>query len=243
MKDLYKEYFYVPKHGKVKEKVMLARISVSVVIMLALMAGMSLSAYAYFTANNTTAIKPIKTAHYQLDTAVIAPEGLTPQNGVYTLDNTEGNATKDFVFRISVNNETTTATVGFCEILVAVDDSREAPRPYYTEPIGKYVIADQEMNVLERSVKIPVPAGHKAEVSFVSQWGSCALPALVSVDNVAVIQPEFPPLDPDVQQDSNGNSESTGGDPAGDPLTPENDPPVNAEDSSDQGSDEGGNNE
>lgn len=182
MKDLYEKYFYVPKHGKVKERVMLARIAVSVVIMLVLMAGMSLSAYAYFTANNTTMIKPIKAAHYQLDTVVIAPDDLTPDNaGVYTLENpADGNGAENFVFKIRIN-ETTNATVGFCEIVVKTDASDDVQK-FYTEPIGKYVIADQSVEVKERSVTIRVPEGKKAEVRFVSQWGTCGSGLVLATD-------------------------------------------------------------
>ena len=51
MKKLYNEFFYVPKYGKVKEKVMLMRTALTVVIMVVCLFAMSLTAYAYFSHN------------------------------------------------------------------------------------------------------------------------------------------------------------------------------------------------
>ncbi len=194
MKDLYEKYFYVPKHGKVKERVMLARIAVSVVIMLVLMAGMSLSAYAYFTANNTTMIKPIKAAHYQLDTVVIAPEGLTPNSdGIYKLTNTEQNSVKSYQFRLVTDNYTS-ASVGFCEVVVSISGV-EGTQSYFTGSIWKPVDGNSSL-VTSRTIEIQVPYNCEAHVRFVSQWGTCAVETVETVNGVELIQPNFPAVIP-----------------------------------------------
>ena len=54
MRKLYNEFFYIPKHGKVREKVMLTRLTMTITIVIMCLAAMSITAYAYFSYNITS---------------------------------------------------------------------------------------------------------------------------------------------------------------------------------------------
>ncbi len=46
MNRLYRDFLYVPKHGRIREKVMLTRTVLTVVFMIVCLASLSLTAYA-----------------------------------------------------------------------------------------------------------------------------------------------------------------------------------------------------
>jgi len=72
VRKLYNEFFHVPKHGRIREKVMLVRAIVTAVIILACSAAMSLTVYAYFSYNVTSGSNMIKTASFDADITVTA---------------------------------------------------------------------------------------------------------------------------------------------------------------------------
>ncbi len=196
MKKIYEEFFYVPKHGKVREKVMLTRIGTSIALILICMVAMSFSAYAYFTCNIASGVSTIHAARYELD--VTAPEGISAESGGYALDNTAGVEPKEYRFTL-VKQETTEenkmAKVGFAKIEVTTDyaDGQGNPivQPFYTEPIGTYLVNGQEMTVNTRTVTVTVPAGEKALVLFIAQWGSCGLQVIPDTNGVTAIDTEL----------------------------------------------------
>ena len=67
MRKLYDEFFYVPKQGNVREKVLVARVAVSVALILLCMAIMNFTAYAYFSCNVSSGLNTIQSAKYNLD--------------------------------------------------------------------------------------------------------------------------------------------------------------------------------
>ena len=71
MRELYNEYFYVPKEGKVREKVLFSRIAVAVIIMLIWMSAIGFTAYAYFTCSVTSGINTITSATYGMETEIV----------------------------------------------------------------------------------------------------------------------------------------------------------------------------
>lgn len=177
MKKFYEEFFYVPKHGKVKEKVMLTRISISVVFMLLCMVVMSLSAYAYFSASTTVYVHSIQSAIYQLS---VTPSGM-PQSSdnVYTL------SAGTYCFDISKTAEDT-ASVGFCEIRVFPNSGNpENYTSFYTEPIGTYLEDGGWKTVSGREVQIKVPDGRSVDVRFIAQWGTLS-DTLTTIENETV---------------------------------------------------------
>ena len=86
---LYKEYLFIPKHGKIRDKVFSARIALSVCIILFLLSATGMTAYAYFSNTATVNVSTINAARYDLDytvtkeSKVISPE--SGEGGDYSL--------------------------------------------------------------------------------------------------------------------------------------------------------------
>ena len=78
MRKLYNEFFYIPKYGKIREKVMLARVSMTAVIMAVCLVAMSITAYAYFSYNVTSGSNAIKAASFYTDVTV----QITDEDGI-----------------------------------------------------------------------------------------------------------------------------------------------------------------
>ena len=77
MRKLYNEFFHIPKHGKIREKVMIARIAVTIMIVLACLVAMSFSAYAYFSYDIASDANVIKAAHFETKVSI----QITDENG------------------------------------------------------------------------------------------------------------------------------------------------------------------
>lgn len=118
MRELYNEYFYVPKEGKVREKVLFSRIAVVVIIMLIWMSAIGFTAYAYFTCSVTSGINTITSATYGMETEIVDSENsqtkLEPssQDGIVSTYNVEAGE-----YNISLK-ATGTASTGYCKIEV-----------------------------------------------------------------------------------------------------------------------------
>ena len=70
MRKLFNEFFYIPKHGKIREKAMLARVAMTIAIMVVCLSTMSITAYAYFSHSVTSDSNIIKTANFATDVTV-----------------------------------------------------------------------------------------------------------------------------------------------------------------------------
>lgn len=82
MGKLYRELFYVPKYGKVRDKVMLARMASTIAVIVVCLLGMSITAYAYFSANITSNSNIIMAATFDADVSV----QITTDGGTETTD-------------------------------------------------------------------------------------------------------------------------------------------------------------
>ena len=132
MKKWYKEYFYIAPEGSVREKVMLSRITVSIVLILVCMAAMSFTAYAYFTSSISSASTILQSAVYDLE--ISQPAGAIEVNGLQYIENNTG---QDAVYTFEVSKGAkNTATVGYIKITVITD---QGDVDYYTKPIGKFM--------------------------------------------------------------------------------------------------------
>ncbi len=168
MKRWLREFFYVPKHGKLPEKVLLTRIGLSIGIMVTCLIALSLSAVAYFSCDITSMVQPLKSATFQLDVSTTTAEALP--NGSYLMDNSGETTANDFLFTLTLPPPPqSNATTGFCTIWVQTEESGPH-QELYTEPFGTFDGAQQP--VTEQIVSITVPAGKQAWISFHPQWGS-----------------------------------------------------------------------
>lgn len=204
MKKIYDEYLYVPEEGKVREKTFLARITLSVVIMVLCLGAMGFTAYAFFTCNITSGTTTIQSARYDLDvevkdvtpveqsqaavpaaeteTATITPDA----EGYYNFENIPADANseaKDKTYEFVLKKSgAATASVGFgkFEIITDVNEADSSRQLYYTTPIGTYLENGQSVENNEFKLKILVPANKKVKLKVIAEWGTCARgPAMV----------------------------------------------------------------
>lgn len=166
MKKLFKEFFYVPKYGKVREKVMLMHVAMSVAIIVMCLAAMSITAYAYFSHNVTSASNTIQAANFEAQITVTSTE----QNG-WTVNpsSTEGKKTV-FTFADTgtytvelEKGDNSTAKTGFCIIYIG-------DKTYHTQQIGIDIYANNEQrDLVSFALTVNEP---NTVVTIESHWGT-----------------------------------------------------------------------
>lgn len=170
LRKLYTDFLYVPRHdkAKVREKVMLTRMALSVTVILLCMAAMSFTAYAFFTHTAYSGVRPVQAASWSV--TVTSAEDIVPQEGVYPLDNTAGAAERLYTFTVA-KAATATATVGYVKVEISAEGATQL---YYTQPLGTFLVDDVMTEDVDRQIRIRVPAGKQVQVAFVGEWGSCS---------------------------------------------------------------------
>ncbi len=163
MKELYNEFFYIPKHGKVKEKVMLVRTAITVIIMIVCLAVMSITAYAYFSYNVTSGSNIIKAANFEANAAIYRTDSnhktltVTSPGRIQTANLTAG------TYAVELTKGESSAQTGFCIITIDGAD-------YYTSQIG----VDAEKGLSEASIKFTLKVSSDTKLEIRSHWGTSA---------------------------------------------------------------------
>lgn len=169
MRRLYDEFFYIPKHKKIREKVMIARVTLTVVIVLFCLAAMSFTAYAHFLYNITSGSNVIKAANFETDVLIEA----TDVNGnsidvEITKNSDNSNIAKlkvgvEYIVTVSPSVNSLAKT-GFVVI-----KSDACPNTYYTQQLGVDISLDNKM---VDSVTFNLTVTADADVVFVPHWGT-----------------------------------------------------------------------
>lgn len=171
-----RDFFYVPKHGKISERVVLARLAVSIGCILFYLAAMSITAYAFFSHSASTAVMTMRSACYDL--TVTPPHGVVAsEEQVYTLQNATAEDVT-YTFRLERLSGDNRATVGFCTVEVCTDTADAPVQRFYTQPIGTYLVDEVSHTQESRRVIISVPAGRTAYVAFTAELGTCTHEAM-----------------------------------------------------------------
>lgn len=167
MRELYNEFFYIPKHGKTREKVMLTRIVSTIAIVIMCLAAMSITAYAYFSYNITSGSNTIKAASFYTDVTVQitdadgkAEETITTN----TSDDKSHSASLDAnkTYTITVRHKAgSTAQTGF--VIITAD---KCETKYHTQQLGR----EGEGNTYTITFKLT--PGADTVVTFRSHWGT-----------------------------------------------------------------------
>lgn len=153
MRKLFNELFYIPKHGKVREKVMLTRLTMTITIVIMCLAAMSITAYAYFSYNVTSGFNTIKSANFETSVqvqitdsdgkAVDTPKPITTNYKLYKMADLKVGEW----YTVTVTpTERSTAKTGF--IIVTATGCNEI---YHTQQLG---------------VDENVPGGKTPEIKF-----------------------------------------------------------------------------
>lgn len=201
MKKLYNEFFYIPKYGKVKEKVMLMRTALTVVIMVVCLFAMSFTAYAYFSHNVTSGFNIIKAAHFEAQITV--NDGTN--NVALTKDGKYQTATLPAGdYTIKLEHGSSTADTGFC--VITIGDT-----VYHTGQIGEDVARGLERDA---SVTFTLKVSSETNIKVLSHWGTSSKYGYT--DSAKYIVDKGNPIDLTVQgvstDETNANEEQGGSD-------------------------------
>lgn len=161
MRKLFLKFFYVPKYGKVQENVLLARLVVTVTVVILCLAMMSITAYAYFSHNVTSNFNTIQAANFEADVHItIKDSGNTPVAVVK--DGKLQTATLDSgTYTVELSKGASTAKTGFC--IVTIGNTK-----YYTQQIG----VDVQRNLNDANVTFTIKVSSATTVKILSHWGT-----------------------------------------------------------------------
>ena len=161
MRKLYNEFFYIPKHGKIREKVMLTHLISTITIVIVCLAAMSITAYAYFSYNITSSFNTIKVAHFEADVVITItdsnnePVTVTKSGKAKTANLEAGKYT------IELSKGDCTAQTGFC--ILTIDD-----KSYFTDQIG----VDTDKALTDANVKFELWLSSPTKIEVLSHWGT-----------------------------------------------------------------------
>ncbi len=165
MRKLYDEFFYVPKHGKVREKVMLTRIATTVTVVIMCLAAMSFTAYAYFSCNITSGSGVIKLANFYTDVTVQITDASGNEVEVITSDYishfANGLKANQAYYVTLKHTDRSTAQTGFVVLTAEGCATR-----YHTQQLGR----DGEGKT--ETVTFTIVPGADTDVKFYSHWGT-----------------------------------------------------------------------
>lgn len=140
MRKLFNEFFYIPQHGKVREKVMLTRLASLITIVIFCLAAMSITAYAYFSYNVTSGSNIIRSATFKTEVQVQitdsngkAVDTVKPITSDYKSFKIEGlTVGETYTISVAPIKDEKAAKTGF--VIVTADN---CPDTYYTQQLGK----------------------------------------------------------------------------------------------------------
>lgn len=176
MRKLYKKYFSVPEEGKgkVSEKVLLARIAATGLLIIICLAQMSFGAIAHFLGTYELKTRHIITAAYDLDCTVTSGGQSTIAKKITATDADTYPRTYEITLRPDSDN---TASTGFCLVTVDYDSTAltaedgVTPIPdytYYTAQIG----ADETaQGGVRNTVTFTLLLNAPATVRLIPNWG------------------------------------------------------------------------
>lgn len=161
MRELYNRFFYIPKHGKIRENVMLVRIFTTVAVIIGCLIAMSVSAYAYFSYNVISGSNMIKGASFEANVSI----AITDENHAPVILSTDGPVRiADLpagTYTIELTKGSSTAKTGFCIITIGDTD-------YCTQQIG----FDAVRGLTDARVRFVLRTADPIRVEILSHWGT-----------------------------------------------------------------------
>ena len=167
MRKLYREYFYIPRHEKICDKVMVTRVATAVGIVVMCLMAMSFTAYAYFSHPITSSSNIIKAANFDADVFI----NITTETGEPIPVSEESNHAKTAQLKAGniyhiVLDESTSNTAGTGFVIVSSLACKEV---YHTQQLGNDESVEggrTEKIIFDLSVTVDTT------VCFVSHWGT-----------------------------------------------------------------------
>ena len=166
-RKLYKEFFYVPKYGKVREKVMMTRVTTMLTVIIVCLAAMSSTAYAFFSYNVTSSANTIKTANFATDVSIKIESSGGEDVEVRTSDHISHTAAlvggKTYYIMLQQTNKSTAKT-GYMVVTATNCNSK-----YYTRQIGRNDDGTSE------KVAFELKPTADTVITFCSRWGTSSV--------------------------------------------------------------------
>ena len=162
MRKFYNEFFYIPKHGKIREKVMIVRVAMAVCVIVSCLAAMGFTAYAYFSYDVYSQKSIIQAANF--DTAITVSDQNGNELEVLKGDNFSKKANLSAGVKYTVvlkPHENSTSKTGF--VIVELDGKR-----YHTQQLGA------DGNNKTEQIVFYIEANANTTVSFSPCWGTSA---------------------------------------------------------------------
>lgn len=190
MRNFYNDFYYVPKQEKIRDKVILTRLISTVTIMVICLAAMSITAYAYFSCNVTSATTLIKAGDFQTkvliqpsDSKAKSVETIIPATSDNKIFNTTQMKAGEW-YTITVSpSERNTAKTGF--VIVSADNCKEI---YHTQQIG---VDERVKGGNTKSVSFKLMVTKETNVVFEAHWGTSShYSEYVDKDDLYIIQDE-----------------------------------------------------
>ena len=163
MKSFWNEFLYLKKQKRVRESVMLARIGVSVFLIVACLAAMSFTAYAYFTSTVSSGIIQLQSASFDADISVVAPDS-SPIPLIPTGDGRfQASLTAHTPYTVTLT-AAGTAETGFCVITSDISN-----KVYCTQQLG---VDRTAQNRLTSTITFTLTVDVSSTVTFFPHWGT-----------------------------------------------------------------------
>ncbi len=218
MKNFYREFFYISKHEKIRDKVMLTQVISTVAIIICCLIAMSITAYAHFSCNVSSNTNVIRAANFETDIQIqITDDDGNVISGSQIMPTTSNNKDykveglevgKWYKFTV-IKSERNTVQTGF--IIVSADG---CPVTYHTQQLG---VDKNVPGEYTEKITFMLMITDTTEVILESHWGTSSCYSDYKIDSVdderyIILNEEIKMIvnehtDPNV---SEGNGEGTG---------------------------------
>lgn len=163
MRKLLKDLFYVPKYGKIQDKVMTMRLVASVMIVVGCLAAMSLSAYAFFSYNITSGSNLIAAATFEIDVSIKEQDANGPEIEVITSNRKSywASLEADTPYFVTLKHtQNSTTETGF--VIITVEDCPD----FHTQQLGR------DGDGVTETITFKLQANADTGVKLFSHWGT-----------------------------------------------------------------------
>lgn len=172
MRELYREFFHIPKYGKVREKVVVTRIATTVLTIAVCLVAMCITAYAYFSSDIISPSNTIKAAYFEADISIVRNDNNgTPGQLERVGDAQVGNLPAG-TYTIHLSKGNSTAATGYC--IVTIGDAA-----YLTQQIGN----DAKKDLTDATITFTLKLSATTPIAIKSNWGTSVYYASDNADN------------------------------------------------------------
>jgi len=164
MRKIYRELFYIPKHGtgKMREKAFLARITASVIAIIMCLSAMGITAYAWFSGSIISSSNTIQSAQFDPSIKVCVKDSTEAVTLMELADKEyRASLSADTLYEITLERASSSAKTGF--VIITADGCNST---YHTQQIGLDGVVDTP------SITIYLQVSSPCNVTFKAHWGT-----------------------------------------------------------------------